>query len=130
MGIDQFQIIYFLHLVTPWLHESMNRKSLPEQPVRAIAKRTTIYLPSKFKLDKPTYEINEKLKLLNNLLCNGNSIVSIDHIFTTFNSLLKNEEDRNNYQVVISDNHRLTLAKLRQQTGLTISKLTEYCFNI
>lgn len=38
----------------------MNRKSLPEQALRAIAKRTTIYLPSKFKLNKPTQEINEE----------------------------------------------------------------------
>ncbi len=34
---DQFQIIYFLHLVTPWLDESMKRKALPIQPLRPIA---------------------------------------------------------------------------------------------
>lgn len=127
---DQFQIIYFLHLVAPWLHDSMSRKSLPEQSLRAIAKRTTIYLPATFKLDKPTDEINEKLNLLNNLFFNGNSMVSIDYIFATFNSLIENKGDKKSYQILINDNHRLTLAILRQQTGLTISKLTEYCFSI
>ncbi|MFJ7932830.1 hypothetical protein [Sporosarcina sp. NPDC096371] len=33
-----------------------------------------------------------------------------------------------NYQLIINDDHRNTLAKIRQQTGLTISALTEYCF--
>ncbi|MGE7982907.1 hypothetical protein [Solibacillus sp. NPDC093137] len=27
---DQFQIIYFLNLISPWLHGSMDRKKLPE----------------------------------------------------------------------------------------------------
>lgn len=35
---DQFQIIYFLHLVTPWLNETMQRKAMPTQPLRPIAK--------------------------------------------------------------------------------------------
>lgn len=47
---DKFQIIYFLHLVSPLLDDSMNRKALPIQPLRPIGKRTTIYLPAKFEL--------------------------------------------------------------------------------
>ncbi|WP_391208025.1 endonuclease [Psychrobacillus sp. L4] len=127
---DQFQIIYFLHLIAPFLHESMNRKSLPKQPLRRIAKRTTIYIPSKFKLEKPTREINEKLNLLSTLLSRGNKIVCLEHTFSTFNSLIDNEKERKSYQVELNEKHKLILAKLCQQTGLTISKLTEYCFSI
>lgn len=41
---DQFQIIYFLHLISPWLHESMDRKKLPEQRFRPIAKKIPVPL--------------------------------------------------------------------------------------
>lgn len=127
---DQFQIIYFLHLVSPWLDKSMNRKALPVQPLRPIAKRTTIYLPEKFKLLKPTSEINVKLDKLDTLFANSKKEVCIHTIFSTFNPLLAHREDAKSYQIIIDENHRHTLARIRQRTGLTISQLTKYCFNI
>lgn len=108
----------------------MYRKSLTVQPLKAIAKRTTIYLPSQYKLDKPTQEINEKLNSFNQLLCIDNCPVSVHHIFNIFNSFHTNTENRNSFQVVISEHHRQSLAMIRQQTGLTISKIIEYCFKI
>ncbi|WP_438296403.1 endonuclease [Sporosarcina sp. FA15] len=127
---DQFQIIYFLHLVSPWLDESMNRKALPVQSLRPIAKRTTIYLPTKFKLLKPTTEINEKLDKLHTLLDDSKKELCIHNIFLIFNPLLANRGDVKGYQIIINENHRYTLASIRQRTGLTISQLTKYCFNI
>jgi len=127
---DQFQIIYFLHLVSPWLHESMNRKALPVQPLRPIAKRTTIYLPEKFKLLKPTSEINVKLDKLDTLFANSKKEVCIHTTFSTFNPLLAYREEAKSYQIIIDEDHRHTLARIRQQTGLTISQLTNYCFSI
>jgi len=127
---DQFQIIYFLHLVSPWLHESMNRKALPVQPLRPIAKRTTIYLPEKFKLLKPTSEINVKLDKLDTLFANSKKEVCIPTTFSTFNPLLAQRENTKSYQIIIDENHRQTLAEIRQQTGLTISQLTNYYFSI
>lgn len=127
---DQFQIIYFLHLVSPWLDESMNRKALPVQPLRPIAKRTTIYWPLKFNLLKPTSEINEKLDKLHSLFDDRNMEICIQTIFSTFNPLLAHRDDVKGYQIIIHENHRHTLASIRQQTGITISQLTEYCFNI
>jgi len=114
---DQFQIIYFLHLVSPCLHESMNRKALPIQPIRPIAKRTTIYLPEKFKLLKPTSEINVKLDKLDTLFANSKKEVCIHTTFSTFNPLLAHRENANSYQIIIDENHRQTLARIRQQTG-------------
>ena len=127
---DQFQIIYFLHLVSPWLHESMNRKSLPEQPLRSVAKRTTVYLPTKFTLQKPTFEINEKLNFLGSLFNDNTEVVRPNDIFATFLPLLDRNEELKSYQIIIKDNHRNTLAEIRRQTGLAISLLTEYCFRL
>lgn len=127
---DQFQITYFLHIVSPWLHESMNRKALPVQPLRPIAERTTIYLPAKFNLMKPTSEINKKLNKLHTLFGDSQQVVSIHKAFGKFNALKENREKLRGYQIVIDDNHRKTLASIRQQTGLTISLLCEYCFSI
>lgn len=127
---DQFQIIYFLHLISPWLHESMQRKTLPEQRFKPLAKRTTIYLPDKFKLQKPTLEINEQLYLLNTLFPANTDTICPEYIFNTFKIIRKTDQYFKSYQIILQDNHRLTLAKIRQQTGLTVSKLVEYCFSI
>lgn len=127
---DQFQIIYFLHLVSPCLHTSMSRKSMIEQPLRSIAKRTTIYLPKTILLSRPTSEINGRLKNLNNLLYNSDENICIPTIFETFLLILTKRDDDKAYQIIIDASHRQKLAKIRQQTGLTISQLTEYCFTI
>ena len=127
---DQFQITYFLHLISPWLHESMNRKALPKQPTKAIAKRTTIYLPENIKLQNPTSEINEKLHHLKALFTNGPDSICNEFIFDTFKLFNSKEQPVKSYQIVIQENHRYTLASIRQQTGLTVSKLVEYCFSI
>jgi len=125
---DQFQIIYFLHLVSPWLHESMARKGLPNQPIQSIAKRTTIYLPIKYKLIKPTAEINEKLNNLSLLIDPTNNKICSKNIFSIFRHRLAEADDTKGYQIVIAEHHRHALANIRQQTGLTISQLVEYCF--
>ncbi|WP_341963147.1 endonuclease [Planococcus maritimus] len=61
---DQFQITYFLKLVTPYIHDSMARKKLPPRNMKSIAKRSTIYLPADLILQKPTFEINDQYKKL------------------------------------------------------------------
>lgn len=127
---DQFQIFYFLHLISPWLHESMNRKALAAQPIKAIAKRTSIYLPEKIKLINPTYEINEQLHKLNTILTDETGSIWNEFIFDTFNTFRSTKQPMKSYQIIIEENHRYTLAKIRQQTGLTVSKLVEYCFSV
>lgn len=108
----------------------MNRKSLPEQPIRSIAKRTTVYLPATFSLQKPTFEINAKLNFLSTLFSDNTEVVCIENIFATFRPLLDKNEEMKNYQIIIKDSHRNTLAEIRRQTGLMISLMTEYCFRV
>ncbi|MBD7985176.1 endonuclease [Sporosarcina sp. Sa2YVA2] len=99
---DKFQIHYFLHLVSPWLHESMNRKALPIQPLRPIAKRTTIYLPATYQIKKPTAEINEKLSSLLSLFIDPTTnTVCNNHIFCTFQPLRLQQIEIRNYQIIL-----------------------------
>lgn len=127
---DRFQIIYFLHLVSPWLHHSMTRKWLPNQPTRPIAKRTTIYLPTKYLIRKPTAEINDKFNHLNRLIDPLTKKTCPENIFFLFQHRKKKQDEVNGYQIVIDTQHRNLLAYIRQQTGLTISQLAAYCFRI
>lgn len=124
---DLFQIIYFLYIISPWLHPSMNRKAFVLPPLREVSKRTTIYLPSTIKLIKPTKEINEKLHNLPSLLKDDKTI-DIPVIFNTFRHISATVPNVKAYQIVIEDTHRHRLSSIRQQTGLTVSKLVEYCF--
>ncbi|WP_318615790.1 endonuclease [Sporosarcina sp. YIM B06819] len=125
---DQFQIIYFLSLVSPWLHAAMSRKAMPIQPLRSIAARTTIYLPAKYELSKPTSEINERLNKLHTLFDSSTTEVCLQTIFPLFNLEKKEVGDVKEYQIVIDEKHRESLARIRQQTGLSVSQLAEYCF--
>lgn len=125
---DQFQIIYFLHLVSPWLNESMQRKAMPVQPLRPIAKRTTIYLPETIKLTKPTSEINERLKYLGHLFNNTEETIRIPIIYNTFVPIIEENTPAKSYQIIIQENHREKLAMIRQQTGLAVSLIVRWCF--
>ncbi|GKV64848.1 MULTISPECIES: hypothetical protein [unclassified Sporosarcina] len=107
---DQFQIIYFLKLVSPWLHAAMGRKVAVELPLRPIAKRTTVYLPAFIKTSKLLAEINEKTDKLGILFCPEKKTAA--------------------YQIAITESHRSVLALIRQQTGLSVSQLVTYFFEV
>lgn len=124
---DQFQIIYFLKLVAPYIHDSMARKKLPYRNVKSIAKRSTIYLPEDLILQKATSEINdqyEKLPVLQELLQ--------DH--TNFFKMASSAKSRTihtkPYQIEIKERYKEQLIKLKLETGLNISQITNHCFRI
>ncbi|MDV6376979.1 hypothetical protein ORD22_01710 [Sporosarcina sp. GW1-11] len=126
---DQFQIIYFLKLVSPWLSPAMERKAAVMLPLKPIAKRTTVYLPSTINLRKPTAEINEKLVKLYSLFCLEKKSVCLHTIFKEFEQLASIKHTMAaGYQIVIQEPYRDLLAKVRQQTELSISLLVNYCF--
>lgn len=126
---DQFQIIYFLKLVSPWLSLAMKRKAATMLPLKPIAKRTTVYLPSTINLRKPTAEINNKLVKLHLLLCGEKKSVCLQTIFKEFEHLLAVQDTKTvGYQIVIQEPYRDLLARVRQQTGLSVSLLVSYCF--
>ncbi|WP_158232902.1 hypothetical protein [Sporosarcina sp. P2] len=98
-------------------------------PLKPIAKRTTVYLPPTINLRKPTAEINDKLVRLHSLLCEEKKSVCLHTIFKEFEQLLSVEDmTRVGYQIVIQESHRDLLARVRQQTGLSVSLLVSYCF--
>lgn len=125
---DQFQIIYFLHLVTPWLNEAMQQKAMPVQPLRPIAKRTTIYLPETTKLTKPTAEINNALENLKHLFNDDGKTLCISTIYNTFSPMLETKTPTKSYQIVIREDYREMLAVIRQWTGLSVSLVVGWCF--
>lgn len=97
---DQFQILYFLKLVGPHIHQSMSRKKLVPSHPKKIAARSTIYLPVEIILKKPTLEINsqfEKLISLKALAENGNA-------FFKWNMTLQNKHiTTKSYQIKINE---------------------------
>lgn len=90
---DQFQIMYFLRLVSPWLQDSMSRKAAVELPLRPIAKPTTVYLPSSVQLTKPTVEINDKLTRLHSFLYPDEKIVCHHTLFNLLRQSTVEEKD-------------------------------------
>ncbi|ANU26744.1 hypothetical protein [Planococcus versutus] len=124
---DQYQIMYFLKLVDPHIHESMNRKRKPSHTIKKIANRTTIYLPSDITIHKPTFEINEQYKRLPLLLSLSDNHV---HFFPQTNTLLDSQVATKPYQIQIENGFKESLILLRNQTGLNISQLTTLCFKL
>lgn len=121
---DQFQIHYFLHLVTPHMHHSMHRKVLLECPLMQVAKprRTTIYLPKSIVINSPTKDINSILNDLDTLLNDFKLGVFYQKQFYF------DAGDIQGYQIVISEQNLAKLTFLKLHTGLTFSQLSEACF--
>lgn len=124
---SQTQIVYFLQLVNPYIHESMCRKTRVHCEPRKIADRTTVYLPSNIFLSKPTSEINEqykKLPLLVALTKDLKIILNRDVLAQVQTIELKP------YQIKINRESKSILEQLKYQTGMNISQLTAYCFRL
>lgn len=124
---DQYQIIYFLKLVDPYIHESMNRKRRMSYEVKKIADRTTIYLPDDIKISRPTSEINRHYKKLTALLASSKNYIEFFH---QSNLLLNQPIPTKPYQIKIENDFKESLMLLKKQTGLNLSQLTTLCFKI
>lgn len=125
---DQYQIFYFLYLVTPFLHASMHRKALQNCSLRfsAASRRTTIYLPENLALTSPTKEINKALssglKLIKTDFKNGNFYKKYRPIIWAKRTQTKP------YQIVINSLNLENLHFLKSATGLEFSVLSSMCF--
>ncbi|GKW46574.1 endonuclease [Planococcus sp. NCCP-2050] len=124
---DQFQILYFLKLVGPYIHESMNRKRQSLNGSKVIAERSTIYLPTEFIVKNPTVEINNHYKKLPFLMA-----LSENHTeFFKENISAQNKTIATRpYQIKIKEDYKDLLVRLKCKTGLTISQITAYCFRL
>ncbi|MUK89033.1 endonuclease [Ornithinibacillus sp. L9] len=125
---NQFQIYYFLCLVTPYLHESMNRKFISSYNIQfnSPSRRTTIYLPSFYDLKYPTKEINNVLNKLNNII----GLYKNDLFYDTYFTVPFDQKETKGYQIVIYKENINNLEFMHRVTGLNYSKLTELCFSL
>ncbi|MGD6903058.1 endonuclease [Bacillus infantis] len=127
---DLPQIYYFLRLVRPYIHPSMNRKLFfPSPKIIAQNKRTTIYLPSHFINNRPTKEIDEALcRSLNHL----KNLLESDLTYFPFMKELftrKNETiPLKGFQIGLSGSHMTTINKIQLCTGLQKSTIVQLCF--
>jgi LAGLIDADG DNA endonuclease family len=127
---DQFQIQYFLFLVSPYLHPCMYRKTITSCDIYnqfPNPKRTTIYLPVHLKFTSPTREINERLSMLPDIFT---SIISGDFYtneLLTFIASTKASVTKKPYQIVVSEENLQNLFTLNKMTGLNTSIMAQLC---
>lgn len=124
---DQFQIIYFLKIVEPYIHRAMARKMLHPTDPKRIAERSTIYLPSNIILNKPTIEINEQYNKLPKLMTLAQEVIEFSKFYI---SLEKSFPHTKPYQIKINKDSQKLLSQLKNQTGLNLSQLTALCFEL
>jgi LAGLIDADG DNA endonuclease family len=87
---DKPQIFYFIHLIKPYVHESMERKiQLPSINKVLAAKRTTIYLPNSIHIKQPTKDIHKILEQLPILYAKLNEADTYNTLFVKLFSKLK-----------------------------------------
>lgn len=130
---DQPQIYYFLSIVKPFIHHSMDRKiNIPiQEAVFPSYKRTTVYLPLFIKLETPTkdiYTMLEGLPILYRLISNSNSYHQL--FKEVFPSLSLEKEKLEGYQIRLKEEQLTLLLECQQITGLRISQLIHLCFII
>ena len=128
---DQFQIHYFLNLISPFLHYSMNRKALKSCPTenRQIkSRRTSIYLPGEVQINKPTEDINNALNSLEEYW----TLYKSGQFYTPENIVLIQRlsvrTHTKSYQININQKNLRILKLLRESTGINYSILTTLCF--
>jgi hypothetical protein len=127
---DLPQIYYFLRLVRPYIHPSMNRKLFfPSPKIIPQNKRTTIYLPGHSINNSPTKEIDEALcRSLNPL---KNLLESDLTYFPIMKELFirKNETiPLKGFQVELAGSHMTAINKIQSCTGLQKSTIVQLCF--
>ncbi|MGD6878738.1 endonuclease [Bacillus infantis] len=127
---DLPQIYYFLRLVRPFIHPSMNRKLFfPSSETIQKNKRTTIYLPGLLINNRPTKEIDEalcwSLNPLKNLLVSDLTYFPfMKELFTRKNETIPLK----GFQIELSGSHMTTINKIQSCTGLQKSTIVQLCF--
>lgn len=125
---DQFQILYFLRLIEKYIHPSMQRKIPINTQPKSLAKTTTIYLPSSLQLKKPTYEINTQLEKLKGLFDLVNTKEGHIQFFRDHYQWSREKPITKPYRIIINKEHKIYLSKIKQITGLSNSRIIEWCF--
>lgn len=124
---DHASIRYFLYLVRPHTVPCMHRKLACVKVNLDIAqpRRTTISLPVRYSLSKPTAEINEALYYTKDMY---RQLADMSFYRLYSNNLKTTEESMNGYQIVISATNLAYMNVLKKNTGLTYNQLALLCF--
>ncbi|WP_419158289.1 endonuclease [Rossellomorea sp. BNER] len=125
---DQLQIFYFLRIVDPYIHSSMNRKIYFPQETPTNRKRTTIYLPKSIHLKKPTAEINKQLfhlHVIKEIIMSRTGYIDYYKKVIAPIRLIK---ETKGYQIFIHEQYIEVLQSIRNYTGLTMSQIITLCF--
>jgi len=121
---DQFHIHYFLSLIAPFVHISMQRKLKQSSFLlddKLDAKRTTVYLPISIQLDKPTAQINEALQQLDFFI----ELYKQEKLHEYLLPFQNKNIERKGYQIVISEENMNKLSFLKRNSGVSYSELVE-----
>ncbi|MBQ6448687.1 MAG: hypothetical protein IJJ10_14670 [Bacillus sp. (in: Bacteria)] len=129
---DQKQILYFLHMVDPYMHSCMDRKRRVALflPSKLLDKRTTIKLPLSITIKCPTEEIYQILNTLPNLLSLIKSKNGYRNLFINDYFLENFTNTKKSYQIIIKGEHRDLLEECNYISGLNNSQITELCYRI
>ncbi|RMA94405.1 endonuclease [Priestia megaterium] len=128
---DQKQILYFLSLVSEFIHPCMSRKiNIPKnkQPSFHLNKRTTITLPLTIPVTSPTKDLRHILSYLPELLSQLQNRVIYHHFFKQQFFIEDTDCKRKSYQIQLEQNELHLLYECRKFTGLTMNQLTELCY--
>ncbi|WP_240702604.1 endonuclease [Priestia megaterium] len=128
---DQKQILYFLSLVSEFIHPCMSRKiNIPKnkQPSFHLNKRTTITLPLTIPVTSPTKDLRHILSYLPELLSRLQNRFIYHHFFKHQFFIEDTDCKRKSYQIQLEQNELRLLYECRQLTGLTMNQLTELCY--
>lgn len=128
---DQKQILYFLSLVSEFIHPCMSRKiNIPKNklPSFQLNQRTTITLPLTIPITSPTKDLQQILSYLPELLTQLQNRATYHHFFKHEFFLENTDCKRKSYQIQLGQNELRLLYECRQLTGLTMNQLTELCY--
>jgi len=96
---NQYLIHYFHYLIEPYMHVCMHRKMINQFPLQnnVISKRTTVYIPKRIQVIKPTEPINKALNRLDELI----SLYKSGGFYKVYGGKLRNPlKETRPYQIV------------------------------
>lgn len=124
---DQPQILYFLTIIKPYMHDCMRRKiAIPSMNTFPIPqnKRTSFYLPGFIEITKPTNEINQ---LLENATVIESDIANLKMYREYIEEIKKlrqlDQKEFKSYQVVVKAEGINVLKSLRKYTGWSYGEI-------
>jgi hypothetical protein len=120
---DQIQILYFLYLVKPFIHFSMERKNYQLDTINhsfiPLRKRTTISLPDKISIKSPTNDINTIIEQIDM----STFIQNWFKLWYKEKSSIFKSSNKIRYQIAINKEQLVKIEHIKNQTGLNMNDI-------